>query len=124
MKHLPVPEIVRSGFDSSFDPPLSVLCIQWSPTLSEITRNWSLPDGVSFRSGLPSRFGYSIQRSSADFFSVTILWDRMKLHWNHLDRHDLMECDLGMILTAIGVDLWNLLDSLTDSEELLIPRAA
>jgi hypothetical protein len=100
------------------------MCLRWAAPLQEGRHVWRLPEGLSLTGPAPGRFGISIQRVCRDTYAVRLLWDRSCLFWHSLSRRDLIECDLGLLLTALGTDLWYLLDQPIEEQALTSPHAA
>lgn len=107
---LPSPEVLRCYFDESFDPHLPAMCLRWQGMSGPASRNWRLPEGVSLHGLPPSCFGIHVHRLAEDGYTVRLLWDRTCLIWLALTRRELLACDLGPLLAALGTDLWYLLD--------------
>jgi hypothetical protein len=83
-----------------------------------------LPEGVHFSGSPPAHFGIRIQRQAADSYAVRLLWDRTCLTWLDLTRDQLLSSDLDALLSALGTDLWYLLDQPVPHNERTPPRAA
>ncbi|HWG46244.1 MAG TPA: hypothetical protein VN688_26015 [Gemmataceae bacterium] len=122
---LPAPEVVRCYFDTTFEPHLPAMSLRWDADDSEdAERVWELPEGVRFRGPAPAHFGIRIQRQAADSYAVRLLWDRTCLTWLDLTRDQLLASDLDAMLSALGTDLWYLLDQPIPHPERTPPRAA
>jgi hypothetical protein len=121
---LPAPEVLRCYFDESFDPHLPAMCLRWDGMGEPAPRDWRLPEGLSLRGLPPTRFGLHVHRSAEDCYTVQLLWDRTCLIWLSLTRREILACDLGTVLVALGTDLWYLLDQPIDPQPSPSPRAA
>ena len=116
---LPKPETVRCFFDRSFEPPLSAMELRWdadAPGVAE--RTWHLPDGVVLKGPAPRRFGVTIHRLSKNSYQVRVLWNRLCLSWDDLTRLQIMTSSLAIVLSALGTDLWYLLEQPAGEESL------
>ncbi len=120
---LPVPEVVRCFFDTTFEPHLPAMCLRWEDDDSE-ERVWELPEGVRFSGPPPRQFGIRVQRQDADSYAVRLLWDRTCLTWLDLRRGQLLNSDLDALLAALGTDLWYLLDQPLPHGDRTLPCAA
>jgi hypothetical protein len=121
---LPAPKVLRNYFDDEFEPQLPAMWLRWeagSPDLGE--RLWELPEGVCVTGPAPERFGLRIQRRAADAYAVRLLWNQTRLSWSSLKRVQLLTSSLAPLLSAIGTDLWYLLDQ-PISSEVRLPRKA
>jgi hypothetical protein len=108
---LPEPQVVRCYFDESFVPSLPAIRLRWkSEPAGPRERSWSLPEGVCLTGPLPEHFGIEIHRQEEDGYTVRLLWDRVGLTWPLLSRAQLFDCALPPLLSALGTDLWYLLD--------------
>ncbi len=122
---LPVPEVVRCYFDTTFEPHLPAMCLRWEMDDPEQEEHvWALPEGVRFSGPPPRHFGIRIQRQGADSYSVRLLWERTCLTWLDLTRDQLLDSDLDPLLASLGTDLWYLLDQPLPYAERTPPRAA
>ncbi len=121
---LPAPEVVRCYFDNTFEPHLPAMCLHWPDDSEQQGPFWELPDGVRIDGPPPRYFGIRIQRQAADSYSVRLLWDRTCLTWLDLTRGQLLGSDLEPLLSALGTDLWYLLDQPLPHAERMPPRAA
>jgi hypothetical protein len=106
---LSAPEVVRSYVDDSFRPRLPIFCLRWEAE-GNTERLWELPEGVTVLGPAPTRFGLSVQRLDSGSYAVRLLWDRTYLSWAALSRAELLTCCLSTVLSALGKDLWHLLD--------------
>jgi hypothetical protein len=116
---LPKPDIVRCFFERSFEPPLSAMELRWdadAPGVAEHT--WYLPDGVVLKGPAPRRFGVTIHRQSKNSYHVRVLWNRLSLSWDDLTRLQIMTSSLAVVLSALGTDLWYLLEQPVDEQSL------
>jgi hypothetical protein len=120
---LPAAEVVRSYFDESFGPRLPAVCLRWGPE-GPAERLWELPEGMCFVGPPPQRFGLSVRRLDADAYAVRLLWDRTCLSWSSLSRVQLLTSSLAPLMSALGTDLWSLLDQPVPSSRPGRPRAA
>jgi hypothetical protein len=122
---LPAPEVVRCYFDTTFEPHLPAMSLRWDADDTEEAEHvWELPEGVRFSGSPPAHFGIRIQRQAADSYAVRLLWDRTCLTWLDLTRDQLLSSDLDALLSALGTDLWYLLDQPVPHNERTPPRAA
>jgi len=119
---LPEPEVVRCYFDNSCPPRLPAMCLRWEEGSRE--RLWELPDNVCLAGPPPEHFGITIQRRASDAYSVRLLWNHTVLSWPALTRAELLGSALTPLLTAMGSDLWHLLDLPVSSESCLPRKAA
>jgi hypothetical protein len=121
LQTLPAPQVLRCYFDDTFTPPLPVMCLRWE---EDADRLWELPEDVSVAGPAPRRFGVTIERRSADTYSVRLLWDRTSFGWPALTRSQLLASTLVPLLGAVGTDLWYLLDQPVSIERALPGKAA
>jgi hypothetical protein len=119
---LPAPDVLCSYFDESFAPPLPAVCLLWDAEASAES-TWELPEGVAVTGPPPRRFGIDIRPQGGDAFAVRLLWDRTRLSWAAVGRHQLLDSALAPLLAALGTDLWCLLDQPLAAEPAP-PRAA
>jgi len=77
-------------------------------------RDWCLPGGVTLSAEPPGFFGFACQRRRFGY-RVAVRWDGRRLAWRGLSRDDLLRGDLGSLLAAVGVDLWELLEATADA---------
>src|SRR5262249_6600287 len=108
---LAAPRVLRNYFDDEFHPPLPAMWLRWNtdaPALGE--RLWDLPEGVCITGPAPERFGIRVQRRADDSYSVRLLWNQTRLSWTGLKRVQLLTSSLSPLLSAVGTDLWYLLD--------------
>jgi hypothetical protein len=125
VKTLPEPEVVHCYFDEGFHPRVPAMCLRWQPEeFGQTKRLWELPEGISLAGPAPQRFGVSIQRQSADGYTVQLLWDRTRLCWPNLNRAQLLTSCLTPLLGAMGTDMWYLLDQPIHVARGLPARAA
>jgi hypothetical protein len=115
------PHIVRGYFDASVEPHLPAMCLRWE---DDAESTWELPEGVRFSGAPPRQFGIRIQRQDVDSYAVRLLWERSCLTWLDLTRDQLLNSDLDVLLSALGTDLWYLLDQPLPRGERAPPRAA
>ena len=117
---LPRPEIERCFFERGFEPPLPAMDLCWdadAPGVAE--RVWYMPDAVLLKGPAPHRFGITIHRQGKDSYRVRVLWNHLSLCWDDLTRAQIMASSLALILTALGTDLWYLLNQGIESEHRL-----
>ena len=120
---LPAPQVVRCYFDTSFAPHLPAMCLRWEADDEDWDeRAWELPEGVRFNGSPPRRFGIRVQRQALDSYSVHLLWERTCLTWLDLTRGELLQSDLAALLSALGTDLWYLLDQPLAARDHTPPR--
>jgi len=119
---LPAVEVVRRYSDDSFGDPLPVLCLRWQAGPGE--HLWELPEGLSLVGPPPQRFGFSARRVGDDVYAARLLWERTFLSWPSLTRAGLLTSSLSPLLSALGTDLWCLLDQPRASSARPRPRAA
>jgi hypothetical protein len=108
-RSLPPAQVARKVVDEAFDVHSPVLVLEWSDG-GATERLWELPDGFSILGGAPRRFGLLVRRDSSDAYGVRILWDRTQLVWRGVSRLDLLGSCLAPLLSAVGLDLWSLLE--------------
>jgi len=114
--NLPKAEVERCFVEPSFDPPLAAMELHWDPDAEgACIRTWRLPDGVTIQGSAPHRFGIAIHRCGEDSYRVRLMWNRLTMNWDKLTRTQIMTGSLAMLLSAIGTDLWVLLDQPTNS---------
>ena len=106
---LSTPEVVRTYTDESQSPRLQVLCLRWGQE-GGTERLWELPEGVSILCPAPTRFGVSVQRIAPEAYSVRLVWDHTLLSGRSVSRAQLLTSCLSPLLSALGTDLWHLLD--------------
>jgi hypothetical protein len=107
---LPSAQIVRKYFDESFDRSTPVWVLRWDEAPGEADRLWELPEGLCVVGPAPRRFGVRLKRHSEDGYAAYLQWDRSQLSWPSLSRVELLGCCLGPLLSAVGRDLWAMLD--------------
>jgi hypothetical protein len=107
---LPAPQIVRCYFETSFTPHLPAMCLHWDDEISEQERLWELPEGITILGIPPRRFGVSILRQGEDSYEVRLLWDRSAFHWRFLPRAEVLTSSLAPLLSALGTEIWYLLE--------------
>lgn len=111
MSTLPKPEIERCFFDESVEPHLPAMELRWDEDAPGLTRgDWRLPQNVILKGALPDRFGITVERQGRNAFRVRVLWNQMTLIWDGLTRREIIASSLSSILSALGTDLWYLLD--------------
>lgn len=121
---LPAPRVLRNYFDDDLDPHLPAMWLRWDCESSDLgERLWELPEGVCLTGPAPERFGIRIQRRADDSYAVRLLWNQTRLSWPSLKRVQLLTSALSPLLSAIGTDLWYLLDQPV-SKEVRSPRRA
>ncbi len=109
--YLPKPEVARCFFERSFEPPLPAMELRWDLDAAGLAeRTWHLPDGVVLKGATPERFGVTIHRLGENAYCVRLLWNRLCLSWESLTRAQVMASALANLLTALGTDLWYLLN--------------
>jgi hypothetical protein len=106
---LSAPKVVRSYVEDSFTPSLSVLCLRWEGE-ETVERLWELPEGVSILGAAPARLGWTVRQEGSGNFSVRLLWDRTCLNWDSLSHAEILTSCLSPLLSALGFDLWHVLD--------------
>src|SRR4051812_34426334 len=127
-KGLPAPDIVRRYVEDFFHPSAPAMSLRWPGSVAHAERLWELPDGVHIvcaphaepRGGPPAgaptvgpppaRFGYHLRRLGPDAYSLRVLWNGTCLNWASLTRMQLLSSALAPLLSALGTDLWCLLD--------------
>lgn len=119
---LPAVEVVRKSFDESFDPHTPVYSLRWLEKGPQ-ERLWELPEGLSLLGAPPRRFGFQVRRQSQDCYAVRLVWDQTQLSWPALSRVELLSSSLGVLLSALGLDLWSLLEQPVAGSRVR-PRAA
>lgn len=107
---LPTVEVVRTAIDEVFDPHCPVMALRWADHGSADVRLWELPEGMAVLGPPPARFGLSLRRHAADGYAVRVQWERTHLSWPAASRTDLLGSSLAPLLTALGLDLWSLLE--------------
>jgi hypothetical protein len=108
---LPKPEVVSCFFEKSFEPHLPAMELCWDPDAPGVAeRTWYLPDSVCLKGPAPYRFGITINRYGTDTYRVRVLWNRLCLTWDELNRVQIMTSSLALVLSALGTDLWYLLN--------------
>ena len=105
---LPIPEVVRRHVEDSFHRSAPVMSLRWPVAAAE--KLWELPDGVNILGLPPERFGFHCQRVSRDAYAVRVLWNQTCFSWESLSRMQLLSSALAPLLTALGTDLWCLLE--------------
>jgi hypothetical protein len=124
-QNLPTHEVVRCYFDTNFEPRLPVMCLRWDEDDTNWDEHiWELPEGARFNGPPPRQFGIRVQRQALDAYSVNLLWNRTCLNWLNLSREQLLNGDLDGLLSALGTDLWYLLDQSLQQCDLTPLRAA
>jgi hypothetical protein len=115
MEFLPKPEMLRSCVDKSVTPHLAVRVLRWHPDApGSAERAWHLPQGVCLHSPAPERFGIAIERFGDDAYKMHLQWNDLGLTWSLLTRVQIMTSSLSLILRALGMDLWRLLQEPAD----------
>jgi hypothetical protein len=104
---LPPVEVVRQYTDDEFDAHTPVRVLRWQAAPERI---WELPGGLCVVGAAPTRLGLRVRRLSADAYAVRLLWDGSVLSWAGLSRVSLLTSCLAPLLSALGVDLWSLLE--------------
>jgi hypothetical protein len=105
---LPSVEVIRKFIDTDFDPRSPVLVLDWSDSHSE--RLWELPMGLCVVSAPPRQFALQARRHEVDSYAVRLRWDGTLLSWPALSRVELLGSCLSPLLSALGLDLWSLLE--------------
>lgn len=101
-------EVVRKYLDETFDPRTPVMVLRWD---GGGERLWELPEGLCVTGPAPRTLGLSVRPTAdADRYAVRLLWDRTTLAWEGVSKVELLGCCLGPLLTALGLDLWVMLD--------------
>lgn len=122
---LPKPEVERCFFEQSFEPPLPAMELRWDPNGPGVAeRTWYLPDSVLLKGPAPERFGIMIQRQGQNSYRVRVLWNRLCLIWDDLTRVQIMSSSLAIVLSALGTDLWYLLNQPIEEEETALVQVA
>src|SRR5262245_3766085 len=109
MESLAEPKVLRSFCDATVAPKISALELRWPADAATAERIWHFPQGVSVHSPAPRCFGLAVERLGDDAFKVQLLWNQTGFAWNRLRRVDVMTSSLSLILKALGMDLWQLL---------------
>ena len=105
--------------------PLSCLpWARWPGNLSHVQKLWELPDGVNIVGAPPQCFGFHLQRTGSDVYSLRVLWNNTCLSWATLSRMQLLSSALAPLLAALGTDLWGLLEQPVRGEHHKLSRAA
>ena len=105
------PEVLGCFFDDGFCPRLASMLLRWPEEVRQAgDRTWALPEMARMIGPPPHAFGISIQRLAADAYTVSLLWNHACFSWRALTRAQLLGCDLGPLLSAMGTDLAYLLD--------------
>jgi hypothetical protein len=120
-KELPTPEIVRRYVDDFFHRSVPVLTLHWP---AQVHKLWELPEGVNIVGPPPQCFGFHIQRSGRDAYWLRVLWNHTCLSWAELSRVQLLSCSLAPLLSALGTDMWSLLEEPVRGESKAVSRAA
>jgi hypothetical protein len=109
-KGLPTPEIVRRSVEEYFHRSAPALSLRWPASAAATEKLWELPDGVNILGTPPEHFGFHLQRVGRDSYAVRLLWNHTCLSWESLSRVELLSSALAPLLTALGTDLWCLLE--------------
>jgi len=121
---LSAPEILGCYFDDRFEPRLPAMRLRWSEAEQcEGANLWELPEGILLAGPPPDHFGIQIHRSGGDAYAVRLLWNRTYLNWSDLSRGQLLTSTLAPLLSALGSDLYTLLDQ-PIHEARRVPRRA
>jgi hypothetical protein len=107
---LPTVEVVRQFIDDEFDAHTPVRVLRWENEPGQGERIWDLPEGLCVVGAAPKKLGLRIRRVSTDAYAVRLLWDGAQLSWPALSRITLLTSCLAPVLSALGMDLWSLLD--------------
>jgi hypothetical protein len=107
---LPSAEVVRKFVEESFDPHAPVLVLRWPEPAGSAERLWELPEGLSILGKPPRQFGLQLRRQAADGYAVRMVWERTQLSWPALSRMELLGSSLAALLSAVGLDLWSMLE--------------
>jgi hypothetical protein len=114
------PEVERCFFESSAQPPLPAMDLRWDPDGPGVAeRVWHLPDNVLLKCPAPQCFGITIHRHGSNSYQVRVLWNHLSLRWNNLTRVQIMASSLAIILSALGTDLWHLLNQPIEEDRLV-----
>src|SRR5262249_22945488 len=124
LRTLPEPHVVRCYFDDGFQPRLPAMSLRWEEGSGASERLWELPDGFCLTGPPPEQFGITIQRRTADSYSVRLLWNQTGLSWPTLSRAELLTSCLAPLMSAMGTDLWQLLDQPIRAETGMPNKAA
>ena len=120
---LPTPEIVRRHVDEHFHRSAPVMSLRW-PATARAERLWDLPDDIHIVGAPPHRFGFHVQRTGADEFMLRVLWNGTCFSWGSLSKMQLLSSALSPLLSALGMDLWSLLEQPGHGEGYVFSRAA
>src|SRR5262245_7754867 len=107
---LPPVEVVRKSVDETFDPLTPVMQLRWADHGPASERLWELPEGLSILGTPPRRFGLQLRRHGQDSYAVRLVWEQAQLSWPALSRIQLLGSSLAPLLTALGLDLWSMLE--------------
>jgi hypothetical protein len=107
---LPTAEVVSRYVDDSFDPYAPVMVLRWESSPGPAERLWELPEGMCVVGPAPRLLGMRIRRESGDDYALRLLWDSTQLHWPRLSRLEILGSCLAPVLSAMGMDLWSLLE--------------
>jgi hypothetical protein len=110
MLSLPKPEVVRCFHATGFEPHLPAMVLRWADSPSHTEHIWHLPDNLTLKGPAPQRFGITVHRLGPNAFQVRCLWDNLSVTWERLTRSQVMASSLSQILSALGTDLWYLLN--------------
>src|SRR4051812_38499440 len=121
---LPKAEVVRRYVEESFHRTESVLALRWPGNVSLAQKLWELPDGVNIVGPAPQTFGFHLQRTAGDAYSLRLQWNRAMLCWTGLSKMQLLTSSLAPLLSALGKDLWSLLEEPVRGYTATLSRAA
>ncbi|MFM7149425.1 MAG: hypothetical protein ACKO23_06245 [Gemmataceae bacterium] len=107
---LPHVEIVRRVTDPSFDAHVAVLQLCWADHGPMTERLWDLPGGITLHGPPPARFAVHVRRLSQQTYAVRLLWEHASLGWAETTRSELLSSCLAQLMTAMGMDLWGMLE--------------
>src|SRR5262249_10898510 len=97
----------RKYLDEAFDARSPVMVLRWD---GGGERLWEFPEGLCVTGPAPSRLGLSVRCRDGERYAVRLLWDRTTLAWEDVSKVELLGCCLGPVLSALGMDLWTMLD--------------
>jgi hypothetical protein len=107
---LPAGEVIRQYLDDSFDPATPVWVLHWETGHGPAERMWELPEGICFIGPPPRLLGVRLRRQAEDSYSMRLLWENTQLSWPALTRVEVLGSCLSILLRALGLDLWSMLE--------------